>query len=330
MTDDLWTWADDAIDLTPEQHRWRARDVSYYRGPWTRLKAMIPGFELAPFRLAEDAPENQHLRMVVRQPVSRTEQPIPIGTVSPSYSLAPHGAVAELCYEGLVRCGVERDEVRPELGLSELGEWMNLRLILPERFSMKEGTGEETALRLECFNSVDGSSRLVIVFGWLRFVCANGLIIGETMIEIRERHDGSLALDEIPKRIEAAFRKADEDRETRLGLQRLSVHDDALVKWVDGPVSKAWGKKAAARVLHICRTGRDAELDDPFAPGEASEKPLRALSPVAGSAIPAKSAFDVMQAMSFVATGRRDAIEQQKMLRELDRLLNVLQTREAA
>jgi hypothetical protein len=28
------------------------------------------------------------------------------------------------------------------------------------------------------------SSRLVILFGWLRFVCANGLVIGETKIEI--------------------------------------------------------------------------------------------------------------------------------------------------
>lgn len=330
MKDDLWTWAQDTVDLTPEQHRWRARDVSYFRGPWNRLKAMIPGFELAPFRLAEDTPENRHLRMVVRQPVSQTEKHIPIGTVSPSYSLAPHGDVAELCYDGLVRCGVEREEVRPELGLSELGEWMNLRLILPQRYAMKESSGAETALRLECFNSVDGSSRLMIVFGWLRFVCANGLIIGETMIEIQERHDGTLALGEIPTRIEAAFHKADADRAKRLALQERAVCEAELVAWVDGNVSKAWGKKAAARILHICRTGRDAELTDPFAVGKASEKPVRALDPVAGSSILATSAFDVMQAMSFVATGRRDAIQQQKMLRELDRLVYDLQSPEAS
>jgi Domain of unknown function (DUF932) len=36
--------------------------------------------------------------------------------------------------------------------------------------------GNPLGLRLECFNSVDGSSRLVILFGWLRFVCTNGLV----------------------------------------------------------------------------------------------------------------------------------------------------------
>lgn len=71
--DDLWTWSDDAVDLTPEQNRWRARDVSYYRGPWDRLKKLIPSFGLAPFRTDKDGPENRHLRMVVRQPVAQTE-----------------------------------------------------------------------------------------------------------------------------------------------------------------------------------------------------------------------------------------------------------------
>ncbi|MGR3269812.1 DUF932 domain-containing protein [Thalassococcus profundi] len=324
MKDGNWTWPEETVDLTPEQHRWRARDVSYYRGPWNRLKAMIPGFELAPFRLEPDAPENQHLRMVVRKPVTQTEQAIPIGTVSPSYSLASHSEVADLCFEGLKRCGVKPEEVRPELGLSELGEWMNLRLVLPERFAMQEATGQQTALRLECFNSVDGSSRLVIVFGWLRFVCANGLIIGKTMIQIRERHDGSLALEEIPDRIERAFKTADADRRRRLRLHEVQVEEKALISWVDGPVAKTWGKKAAARILYICRTGRDAEFDDPFAPGEASEKPMRQRDPVPGSAVPARNAFEIMQAMSFVATGRNDALERQRMQREVDQLLEVL------
>ena len=55
--DDLWTWSDDAVDLTPEQNRWRARDVSYYRGPWDRLKKLIPSFELARFGPTKTAPK---------------------------------------------------------------------------------------------------------------------------------------------------------------------------------------------------------------------------------------------------------------------------------
>lgn len=322
--DDLWTWSDDAVDLTPEQNRWRARDVSYYRGPWDRLKKLIPSFELAPFRTDKDGPENRHLRMVVRQPVAQTEKPIPIATVSPTYSLAPHLDVAELCIQGLIMCGVERHEIRAELGLTELGEWMNLRLLLPERFSMREKAGSETALRLECFNSVDGSSRLVIAFGWIRFICSNGLIIGDTMIEMRERHDGSLALEELPDRISGAFQAAEADKAHRLALQDLEVTNDQVTSWADGLLSGSWGKKAAARVLHICLTGYDAELADPFAKGAASCKPMRQTQRVAGSPTNASTVFDVMQAMSHVAATRRDAMEQQKMLQGLDTLLAAL------
>ena len=198
---------------------------------------------------------------------------------------------------------------------------MNLRLLLPKRFSMKEKSGSETALRLECFNSVDGSSRLVIVFGWIRFICSNGLIIGDTMIEMRERHDGSLALEEIPDRIEYAFRAAEADKDHRLALQDWKVTSDQVTHWVDGDLSGSWGKKAAARVLHICQTGYDAEFADPFAKGEASCKPMTQTHKVAGSPTVASTVFDVMQAMSHVAATRRDATEQQKMLRGLDALL---------
>lgn len=319
--DEYRSWNSNTVDLLPEQHRWRARDVTYYRGPWARLKKLIPGFELGPFRVGEDGPENQHLRMVVRRPLNQTENPIPIGTVSPAYSLAPHEEVGELCLRGLAKCGVEQSELRPELGLTQLGEWMNLRFVLPKCFSLIDRSGIETALRLECFNSVDGSSRLIIVFGWIRFICSNGLIIGETMIEIRERHDGSLALDEIPMRIARAFDKARADKEHRQALQEKNVSVRSIEAWVNGELARAWGKKAAARVFNICRTGHDAELIDPFAKGEATEKPTRSTERVPGSPEVASTLFDVMQAMSHVAAKRTDALEQQKMLRSLDGLL---------
>jgi len=38
-----------------------------------------------------------------------------------------------------------------------------------------------------------------------------------------------------------------------------------------------WEKKAAARVFHISASGRDIEIDDPFAPGPATQKPIRYL-----------------------------------------------------
>jgi hypothetical protein len=122
---------------------------------------------------------------------------MPVAVVSRSYSLAPHRQVAALCREGLIEAGIKPEDLRYQVGLSELGEWMNFRIYFADTYCFIDNYGQRLDLRLECFNSVDGSSRLVILFGWLRFVCANGLVIGETKIEIRERHGRGLELPSI-------------------------------------------------------------------------------------------------------------------------------------
>ena len=311
------------LELTNEHQRWRARDVTFYRGHWEKLRKTIPDFELAPLR-ASDGPANPYLQMVVRKPVHPTEHPIPIATVSPKYALAPHKVVAQCCIDGLQACGIKFDEMAFEIGLSALSEWMNFRIQLPEKYSIKDRHDNKTALRLECFNSVDGSSRLIIVFGWIRFICSNGLIIGETMIEIRERHDGGLDLDTIPQRISEVFSVAKADRKRRLGMERRRVALNTIETWANGRLADAWGKKAAARVYHVCRTGHDVEFTDPFAKGQATQKPIKLLDGVPGSPATAETLYDVMQAMSFVAGSRPDATEQQNMLLSIDKLLGHL------
>src|SRR3954453_1704573 len=140
------------------------------------------------------------------------ERPILVGIVSHTYSLAPHREVASLCRNGLVDAGIEPSDLRYEVGLSELGEWMNFRIYLPDSYNFVDAHGDPLGLRLECFNSVDASTRLVVLFGWLRFVCANGLIIGETKIEMRERHGKGLNHDSISKRIQPALEAVVGDR----------------------------------------------------------------------------------------------------------------------
>ena len=168
--------------------QWRARKVRYYGGDWEAIQTVIPEFDLVPFTVGPDEPTNPFLQTVMRRPLSAAERAIPIGVVSNSYSLAPHREAAALCRKGLTDAGIDPESLRYEVGLSELGEWMNLRIYLDGSFGFVDSHGKKLDLRLECFNSVDGSSRLVILFGWLRFVCSNGLVIGETKIEIKERH----------------------------------------------------------------------------------------------------------------------------------------------
>jgi hypothetical protein len=62
--------------------------------------------------------------------------------------------------------------------------------------------------------------------------------------------------------------------------EKVAINDVAT--WADNAVTKEWGKKAAARVYHICDSGKDIDIDDPFEAGTATKKPIRYLGRVRG------------------------------------------------
>jgi len=303
----------DEIQILNQTGRWRARNVNYWGGSWEQIQKIIPEFTIEDFRAFPNTTPNPHLRTVVRKPKTLLEVPMPVGVVSHSYSLAQHADVANKCFEGIKdEFSLFRDSVDDfdcEIGITDLGEWMNLRIYFPESYDHTPSDGEKIRLRLECMNSVDGSSRLVILFGWFRFVCSNGLVIGETKTEIRAIHNENLDLEKIPKAISDAMKLIDGDKARLKNWESKPVTDEKLKKWANNPLSNKWGKKAACRVFHICDSGHDVEFPDPFAPGEATEKPVKKLIRVPGSPEKAANLYDVSQAMSWVATSRNDTEE---------------------
>lgn len=314
------------VVVLEETAQWRSRFVTYCTGDWNEILTALPEFDLTPFKTGDGAPSNPFLQTVIRLPRWSGEHPIPIGIVSKTYALAPHREVAGLCLDGLLDVGIDPDDLRYELGLSELGEWMNLRIYFPNTLGFVESQGRKLDLRLECFNSVDGSCRLVIFFGWFRLVCSNGLVIGETKIEIKERHGLGLDLHTIRQRLHPAFEAVEADRKRMKAWQEGKVGIEDLATWANEEVTNRWGKKAAARVFHICRTGLDVEIDT-FVTGPATQKPIRYVKgPVPGSPVRATTKYDVSQSLSFVATHRNNAEERVKWQADIPMLLDRIPT----
>lgn len=314
----------DTLEQMAEAGRWRARDVSYLSGRWEKLKPLIPTFALGQFKAGDDFPANPHMQAVIRQPRTTFEHPIPVGLVSKTYSLAQHTEVAEQCFDGIRKAGIDPAPLRCELGLTELGEWMNLRIYFPEQHRHEIRSGDAVNLRLECFNSVDGSSRLVILFGWLRLVCANGMVIGETLVELRDIHNKNLTLEPIPDLVCKGLEKAGRDLARLHKWEATRIPVGRLEPWVNKDVTDRWGKKAACRVFHICRSGQDVDLEDPFAAGEATEKPVVPVAEVPGSVTPSKTLFDASQALSWVATQRNNPEERVEWQRGIPELVGKL------
>lgn len=304
----------DESDLPPIRYidgtaRWRARNVAYMAGRWSALQRMVPRFSIEDFRVDVDGPSNPHILTVVRLPLSAPEKRMPVGTVSTTYALAQHHDVVDMCMKGIAYHGVQASELDCEVGLTELGEWMHFSAYFPDSFTFVPKDNKPVRLRLECFNSVDGSSRLIILFGWLRIVCSNGLIVGETKAALRDTHDENLNLQIIPKIISEGLAKV------KVDMARLSGWDQHLVKmpiaerWFDTKLAETWGKKAACRAIHICRSGQDVEILDPFYGGAPSEKRVELTGPIPGAVYPACTLYDVSQVLSWIASRRKSVDE---------------------
>jgi len=312
------------VELLGETSKWRAREVKYIAGSWSQISKNIPSFELKDFSEGKGEIVNQYYKTVVRLPLTPLENRIPVGIVSNAYTLAQHSIVANLCIEGIKNCGIVTDSVRCELGLSVLGEWMNFRIYFPDEYDFKSSDSNPLKLRLECFNSVDGSSRLTILFGWFRLVCSNGMVIGKTISELRDIHNRHMDLEKINSLISEAMHQVHSDKEMMTEWEKNKINTTALADWVDATVSKKWGKIAAFRVFHICSSGHDAKYSDPFEVEKPSCKSMIQLSEVPGAPNEARNLYDVGQALSWVATNRNNAEEKTKWQTEIPNLLEKL------
>ena len=252
--------SEDPVEITDETVRWRARDATFLAGKWNALSKLIPRFVVEDFKATADGPSNPYIRTVVRLPVSATEQRIPVGVVSNTYRLVQHADVVAMCIKGLSAHGIDTGKLRCDVGLTSLGEWMNFRIYFPESFSFGASDKNKLTLRLECFNSVDGSSRLVVQLSWFRLICSNGMTVKETMAVLSDIHNQNLNLNVIPEIIAEGLTKVRADKERLQRWEQSPVESSKFDGWVDGHLAERWGKKAACRTLHICRSGADAEL----------------------------------------------------------------------
>jgi len=297
---------DDLVEQLRETGRRNGRKITYFGGTWRKLRHKVPQFETRDFRVSPDGPANPFMQTVTRLAANTGERAIPIAAVSNSYTLAQHHVVAENCLAGVQNQGIETKNLRCELGITDLGEWMNFRIYFPREYNYVPRDGKSIGLRLECFNSVDASCRLVVLLGWFRFVCSNGMIIGRTMAELRDVHGKYMNLDNMSDVVSKGLDRVEGDI-SRLVIWEAALFDlSALKLWANEKVSSTWGKKAACRVYHICRSGYDVEITNPFARGDATEKPVRQMQEVSGAMKPARNLYDASQALSWVATNRQN------------------------
>lgn len=305
--------------------KWFNSPVTFHEGSLTEIRNHIPAFERRDFGLSEQGNEkfrpNARLDTIVRLPFAEDKNLIPVGVVSKDYALVPHTAVLDVATKALDEAHIAPADVKAELKITEYGERMALSLYLPKKYQFDPGDGHPMALRLECINSVDGSTRFRALMGWFRFVCSNGLIIGVTRTDMRRRHIGDFRLGDIGKVLSSGLNESEKEKQNFERWRKSSVTFKQVAPWTEKAVRKAWGFKAAARTFHIARTGADVEIVGQYKDNTPTTIPVRQAKAVPGAPKECRTLYDVSQILAWLAKERRDLQEQLEWREKIPELM---------
>ncbi len=322
---------------TPTENppKWLGEPITKVIGTPEGTRALLPRFDRRPFGLKyptggqmpllKPTGVNDFWDMIVRMPLSDEEAETPVGIVSKTYKLIQHRELFDQAAEAISGAEIKLGEVNVELTLTTYGGRMGLKFILPERFAFNPGNTElKMSLIFECFNSVEGSSRLIVTLGWLRLVCMNGLMVGTSRLSQRFIHTEFV---EIPD-LGLIFREGVLAAKAEIGSYsqwlKMQIEEDLLIEWIDNTVKEQWGPLAAARAYSICTTGWDGKFVDPFEKARPHAKAIEKTRSVPGSLIARDSAYSVSQALAWIAKERRDIQEQLNWMRDIPELMGKL------
>ncbi len=192
------------------------------------------------------------------------------------------------------------------------GERAHFSIVFPreERFTMDVGgKDDQMRFRIEAFNSVDGSCRLMAIAGWLRFVCSNGLILGTALLQLQKQHRQQLQVEELGRLVKEVIQTTRDDKDTFRSWISTPVKRAILVRWIDEDVHKQWGIKAAVRVLGIATSGCDVDPVGNIRDQSPSEVRTRTIGRVPGLDGPVSHIFGISQVLSWIAGQRAEVSE---------------------
>jgi hypothetical protein len=296
------------------RQKWFSSPVTFHQGTLADVRSHIPDFERRSFSLVQPGGAhtcpNERFDTIVRLPFEGDGNFIPVGVVSKEYTLVPHSAVFDMAVKALESANIKPADVKSEIRISEYGERMELSCYLPNEYSFDPGDGYPMALRLECLNSVDGSTRFRALMGWFRFVCNNGLVIGVTRSDVRRRHVGEPPLEEVGRVFAQGLAESETEKKTFELWRNKDADRDIIAQWADNDLREGWGFKAAARAFHIARCGSDAEVLGPYKGNTPTSIAMQKTIRISGAPDRSRNLFDLSQILAWLAKERRDVQEQ--------------------
>jgi hypothetical protein len=299
---------------------WGGATVVELTGEVAQLFPQIPLFSRHPFRVGNE--ENRFKDEIRREPLKITDDPIPIATVSKTYSLIQHRDVLSSVFRALKMIHIDISGVESWLLLSEYGERMHWSCAIPN-MDFDPGDHHPLVLRINCLNSVDTSTVLEIAFSWYRLVCSNGMMFGLDDALLRRRHIHSLDPEDIALYLKEQLQQMPAEKSLYTKWLKATVDQHSLTEWIDARVAKEWGPHAASRVWNIITQGFDGEVEQ-VRNLKPHQLPIKSTDAVPGACAPVQNLFHVSQALSWIAGTRKPVPERLEYLKAIPRLMEPL------
>jgi hypothetical protein len=313
--------------------KWFNSPVKIHKGALCEMHTHLPAFERRSFGIAQPGNEqtrlNERLDTIVRLPFGDDNNFIPVGVVSKGYTLVPHTAVLNTALKALKDANIPSNELETELEITEYGERMALSIHLPDQYCFDPGDGHPISLRIECLNSVDGSTRFRALMGWFRFVCSNGMVIGVTRSDVRRRHVGDIHLKDVGEVLKSGLEESETEKKNFKLWRQTKIMPDLLSSWVDNSLKDGWGFKAAARAYHIAQNGFDGKIIGQYQNNSPTQIKMKKTVRVPGAPFRCHNLFDLSQILAWLAQERRDVQEQLTWREKIPQLLKPLMNKKA-
>jgi hypothetical protein len=312
-------------ELPHIEMKWNGSPITHHAGTIAEIRKFIPSFDRQSFGLTQGTKRgtriNERLDTIVRLPLGKDRDCVPVGVVSKNYALVQQTLVLDVAAEAFEKAGIPARSLKADLRITEFGERMALSLCLPSEFNFEPQVGDMVAMRLECFNSADSSSRFRAEMGWLRLVCKNGLIVGVTDSDIRRRHVGDFRLEDVGAVLAAGIKQAEIEKANLQKWVSTPVCMEQIESWANTTVRSAWGFKSATRVYHIACSGSDVKIAGQYKGQSPTTIAVQELKPVPGSQKGCTNLFDVSQVLAWLAKERNDVQEQIEWREQIPELM---------
>lgn len=308
--------------LPKTKAQWYGQPVYRLHGTLTDVEKELPQFSRE--RLAHEGAVNEYLDLVLRNPEPQDDRRIPVSTVSRQYVLIQHTAAITWLRDAFEKLKWNPEQIQVTAWLSEYGERMRAEVRLPVD-PVQAVVGDPIGAEVCIWNSVDRSHAFEIAIRWLRLICTNGLAVWhEDRLRIvhlvewmgRRRSPVEFLKTRLPK-----------SRLMTAALQRwveVRFTDDQLAEWTGRDVAKRWGKQRADRVLHILRTWCDymeIRVRNGRRPGTPD---LEDMIIVPGAPERSENAYDIYQALLWVARTEKSVEQRESMATSALHLVNGL------